>query len=116
MNQKWVGIALLLAIVVAGAVVARFSPGSPQAIEIREVWEHHELYEGKSLSVSGTLRRFLAGLPKEHYAVESSDAYRIGVESTGLEALEGLTVTAEGPVIFDEESGLRLEPATVTAR
>ncbi len=117
MKRSWAGITVLLAVVLVAVVTMRVVlPGAPSSAEIREVWEHHEMYEGKSLRVSGTLKRFLAGRPKDHYVVESADGYRIGVEAAGLEALEGLPVTAEGEVTFDEERGLRLEPATVTAR
>ncbi len=88
----------------------------PAAADIREVWEHHEMYEGQSLRVTGTLKRFLPGLPKEHFVVESEDGYRIGVEAAGLQPLDGAPVDAVGQVTFDEERGLRLEAASVQAR
>ncbi len=117
MNRNWAGIAVLLVIALAGVVTVRLAlPVEPSGADIREVWEHHELYRGEFLRVAGTLKRFLKGRPKDHYVVESADGYRIGVEAAGLEALEGLQVSAEGKVTFDEERGLRIEEASVTAR
>lgn len=116
MRRNWLGIATLLAIALAvAAAVWVFFPANASDADIREVWEHHEQYQDQSLRVSGTLKRFLKGQPKEHYVVESPDGYRIGVEAMGLEALEGAQVTAEGKVTFDENRGLRLAEATVTA-
>ena len=115
MNRRTAVFAVLLALGLAGAVLARvFLMGEPPLVEIREVWEHHEMYESRSLRVSGTLERFLEGHPKEHYVVESAAGYRIGVEAPGLDALNGSMVTAAGEVTFDEERGLRLESAVVT--
>ncbi len=116
MKRIGICIVVIAAIAVAGLIALQDGPTvAPSGAEIREVWEHHELYEGKSLRVSGTLRRFLEGQPKEHFVVESADGYRIGVEAEGLEGLDGAQVAAEGRVTFDEESGLRLAAASVAA-
>ena len=110
-------LALALAVVLVAMLVKLVvQPGATPDAEIRKVWEHHEVYEGNSLRVSGTLKRFLKGTPKDHYVLESDDGYRIGVDAAGLDALEGTQVTAVGQVVFDERRGLRLEPVTVSAR
>ena len=117
MNQRWPRIAFLLVAALVGAAALRVSlPAKTVEADIREVWMHREAYLGKSLRVSGTLKRFLKDLPKDHFAVESSDGFRIGVEAPELVRLEGRQVTAEGTAVFDEIKGLRLAPASVTAR
>lgn len=117
MNQRrFRSVFILTAALIGGFAAYRFLPVRPVDVEIQEVWMHREAYIGRPVRVSGTLRRFLKGLPKDHYAVESHDGFRIGVESPDLEAMEGRSVTAVGKTVFDETLGLRLSPASVAIR
>ena len=103
------------ALIGAAIVYSGFRP-KPVDADIREVWMHSENYIGKSVRVSGTLKRFLEGQPKDHYALESKDLFRIGIEAPGLVKLVGREVTAEGKVVFDETKGLRLLASSVDVR
>ena len=106
---------VLVAAAFAGAAAGYvFLPTHTVNVDIREVWMRREPYLGKTLRVSGTLKRFLKDRPKDHYAVESDDGYRIGVEAPGLETLVGQEVTVVGTAVFDEKKGLRLVAASVT--
>ena len=97
MKSRLSRINFIIAALLVGAVLGHFfMPTKPAEADIREVWMRREAYLGKNVRVSGTLKRFLRDEPKDHYAVESDDGFRIGVEAPGLETFKGQEVTAEG--------------------
>jgi len=99
-------------------ILACNTPSEPfQVVPIKSLWQSREAYLGKRVRVDGTLKLFLKGEPKEHYAIESSDVFRVGVsgvKQSELEAYLGAKVRAEGRFRFNEKRGGYLEGAVLT--
>lgn len=108
---------ILVLAVCCAVFIACSPPEATEEVPIKSLWHSRREYLGRRVSVDGTLKLFLKGKPKEHYAVESDDVYRVGVsgvERSELDALLDAKVRAVGVFRFDEKRGGYLENAALT--
>lgn len=106
----------VLLFVCCAVFIACGPPEPAEEVPIKSLWHSRREYLGQRVSVDGTLKLFLKGEPKEHYAVESDDVYRVGVsgvERSKLDALLDAKVRAVGVFRFSEKRGGYLENASL---
>lgn len=88
-----------------------------EPVSIRELWLRPEAHDGDRVAIEGTLRVFLAGTPRQHYAVEDPGRHRVGVrgvEQVRLDALVDLPVSVEGVLRVSAERGILIDVASIT--
>ena len=107
-----------VALIWAGIVAFNIPREPISDVQISELWKNRQVYMGKRVRVAGTLKVFLQGKPEEHYAVESADLFRIGVEGVRpqkLRAYLNTRVRAEGRMRFSDKQGGYLSKAKIFA-
>ncbi|MEI2616530.1 MAG: hypothetical protein V9F06_02665 [Thermomicrobiales bacterium] len=111
-----VGVGFLVVVAVALALIALGLDRPAEDVTIRELWLRPEAYDGRHVSVQGTLRVFLAGAPLQHYAVEDALHHRVGisgVDQSRLDQLVGRPVNVAGVLRISPLWGILIEVTTI---
>lgn len=88
------------------------------SVAVQDLWTRPERYLGERVQTDGTLRIFLSGTEREHYAVEDARQFRVGVEGVPKDELRVLLdqlVRVEGRLIFTSR-GLFIDTTDIAAR
>ena len=89
-----------------------------ESVEIRDIWTRPERYLGDRVRTDGTLRVFLPGTEREHYAIEDVNQFRVGVQGVPLDELRAMLdqrVRVEGDLVFTSR-GLFIDTERMTTR
>lgn len=92
------------------------SAETPADVPVRLLWMERERWEGRKVRTAGTLKRFLEGKPRDHFALED-EGFRVGLrgEPGELDGLLGRRLSVEGRFRFDPDVGIYVTPERIRA-
>ncbi len=111
-RREWLRIGilvLLLAVILVPPALQRMerlaATDAVVTATVRQLWLSPEAHEWKRVAMSGIVRVFLSGSPKEYVVVEQAGQHRVGlqeVERARLVSLLGAQISVEGMLRIEE--------------
>jgi len=116
-GRRIVVLGFLITLAVGLALIAWGWGDRVEQVSIRELWLRPEAHDGKRVAIEGTLRVFLSGTPRQHYAVEDTRRNRVGVrgvERARLDQLVDQPVRVEGVLEISADRGNLIDVASIS--